>query len=186
MVRIPNQAMKPSPFHCTVTAVFAALAPAAIAATFTVSNTNDAGLNSLRWAIQQANGNAGPDLIDFNIPAFGSVPTISLNSPLPPLTDQTGGTTIDGFSQPTAAGAGPGPNPPATISVGVELDGSLIPLPAAGGSAHGIWIRSVEQRCPGAVRAQFPAGRDLDPGRAGERWRIEQQPHPAQPGRVPM
>lgn len=40
----------------------------ASAATYTVTTTADSGAGSLRWAIEQANGNPGADVIDFNIP----------------------------------------------------------------------------------------------------------------------
>ena len=43
-------------------------AAAAPAATFTVINTNDTGAGSLRQAIADANGSAGPHTINFNIP----------------------------------------------------------------------------------------------------------------------
>src|SRR5262245_48437464 len=63
-----------------------ALAPLerrAFPATITVMNTNDTGPDSLRDAIDQANGMAGPDTIDF---APGVAGTISLSSPMPTLT----------------------------------------------------------------------------------------------------
>ncbi|MFY9569866.1 MAG: HYR domain-containing protein [Blastocatellia bacterium] len=72
----------------------------AVAMTFTVNNTNDAGGGSLRQAILNANGNAGTDTIVFNIP--GAAPhTISLLSPLPAITEAV---TINGTSQPDFAG----------------------------------------------------------------------------------
>lgn len=55
---------------------------------------------TLREAINAANGNAGPDLITFNIVGAG-VQTIAPLSPLPPITDET---FIDGLSQPGALG----------------------------------------------------------------------------------
>jgi CSLREA domain-containing protein len=56
---------------------------------------------SLREAINAANASPGPDTIAFDIP--GSTPvSISLNSPLPALTDDA--TTIDGTSEPDYAG----------------------------------------------------------------------------------
>src|SRR5262245_25610469 len=48
-----------------------AVAASAFAGTFTVTNTNDSGGGSLRQAILDANANAGPDVIDFNIPGGG-------------------------------------------------------------------------------------------------------------------
>src|SRR5215831_14277853 len=53
--------------------------------TFTVTNTNDNGIGSLRQAIMDAQGNAGTDTIRFQI---GNGPqTISPTSPLPTITD---------------------------------------------------------------------------------------------------
>jgi hypothetical protein len=69
-------------------------------ATFTVTNTNDSGLGSLRQAILDANSNPGLDSISFNIPGSG-VRTISPLSPLPKISDSV---TIDGTTQPGFAG----------------------------------------------------------------------------------
>lgn len=69
------------------------------------NNLNDgicassSGVCTLRAAIQQANSSAGPNEIHFNIPGSG-VRRISLGSPLPGMIDNTGGTTIDGYTQP--------------------------------------------------------------------------------------
>ncbi|MGC9398422.1 MAG: hypothetical protein ACP5HM_04730 [Anaerolineae bacterium] len=90
------------------------------AATYTVTNTNDSGDGSLRWAIEQANVNPGPDTIQFNITGCGGVCTIQPTSVLPTITDDE--TTIDGYSQPGASPATA--DEPATILV--EIDGSLI------------------------------------------------------------
>src|SRR3989442_1046304 len=76
-----------------------ALSLAATAATFTVTNTNDSGDGSLRWAITNANGTAGTDLIAFNISGTG-VQTITPLSSLPYITDPV---TIDGYTQPGAS-----------------------------------------------------------------------------------
>lgn len=71
----------------------------ASAATYSVTNTADSGAGSLRQAITNANGNAGPDTINFNIGGAG-VHTIA---PLTALPDITGQTTIDGATQPGSA-----------------------------------------------------------------------------------
>lgn len=69
------------------------------------ANTNDdicrtsGGQCTLRAAIQQANSSTGPDRIHFNIPGSG-VRNINLGSPLPGVYDTTGGTFIDGYTQP--------------------------------------------------------------------------------------
>lgn len=89
---------------------------AAASATFTVNTTGDgpdsfigdgicltqAGSCSLRAAIQEANASEGPDTIVFAIPGDG-VQTIQLGGMLPALSDETGGTLIDGYSQPGAS-----------------------------------------------------------------------------------
>ncbi|MHB1558854.1 MAG: beta strand repeat-containing protein [Isosphaeraceae bacterium] len=82
--------------------------------TFTVTNTNNAGDGSLRWAIERANAQPGGDLIKFNIPSrppYSGVHTIELKSALPAI---TGRVTIDGYSQIGAKantlGAGQGDN----------------------------------------------------------------------------
>ena len=72
------------------------LLPAALRAlTFTVINTSDAGAGSLRQAIIDANANAGPDIIAFNIPGAGPH-TITPASLLPLITSPV---TIDGYTQ---------------------------------------------------------------------------------------
>jgi hypothetical protein len=69
----------------------------ALLATFTVSNLLNAGEGSLRWAIHQANANAGADDIAFDIAG-----TIPLASPLPAITDTV---SIDGATAPGFAGS---------------------------------------------------------------------------------
>jgi hypothetical protein len=87
-------------------------------ATYTVTSTADTNtVGTLRWAINQANANAGADLINFNIAGTG-VHTIAPTSALPQITGQVmiDATTDDSFAangnQPaielngTSAGAG--------------------------------------------------------------------------------
>jgi hypothetical protein len=88
----------------TMRSTLAALALFAVgagadAATFTVTNTNDAGPGSLRQAILDANALAGADTIAFNIPGAGPH-SIQLLSTLPGV---TGPVTIDGYTQPGSA-----------------------------------------------------------------------------------
>src|SRR5260221_11162824 len=124
-----GSAASKSPFrgHSTVMITLPSIAVAVLpgassllAATFTVTNTNDSGPGSLRQAILDANGNPGTDTIAFNIPGQG-VQTIRPLTPLPPVTDDAG-VTIDGYTQP-----GSSPN---TLAAGdnavllIELDGS--------------------------------------------------------------
>ena len=60
------------------------------------------GSCTLRAAMEEANAHAGADTINFNIPGSG-VQTIQLSADLPTLSDTTGATTIDGYTQPGAA-----------------------------------------------------------------------------------
>ncbi len=80
-------------------ALLASTAPGARAATFTVSNTNDSGVGSLRQAILDANANANAptvDLIEFAIPGAG-VHTITFASSGPSNDEPV---TIDATTQP--------------------------------------------------------------------------------------
>ncbi len=79
----------------------------AAAATFTVLNTNDTGVDSLRAAILSANATAEPDTIVFLIPpsdpnrnATTGVCIITPASALPAITNPV---LIDGYTQPGAA-----------------------------------------------------------------------------------
>ncbi|HEU5097958.1 MAG TPA: CSLREA domain-containing protein, partial [Roseiflexaceae bacterium] len=88
---------------------------AATGATFTVDSAGDGddalpgdgicatsgGACTLRAAIAEANLAAGANTIGFSIPS-GGVQTIALAAPLPTLSDESGPTTIDGYSQPGA------------------------------------------------------------------------------------
>jgi CSLREA domain-containing protein len=62
---------------------------------------------TLRAAIEEANAITGSNLIVFAIPGDG-VHTIQLESRLPAIHDETGGTTVDGYSQP---GSSPNTDP---------------------------------------------------------------------------
>ena len=88
--------------------------------TYTVNSVADGGTGSLRWAIGQANANAGADTINFNIPG-GGLATITPASQLP---DITGPTTINGYSQP---GSSPNTLPTGDNAVlRVRLDGTNV------------------------------------------------------------
>lgn len=73
--------------------------PLTQAATYTITNTNDAGAGSLRQAITDANSNAGADVIQLDSSIRG---TITLASDLPAITESV---TIDA----TTGQAGGGP-----------------------------------------------------------------------------
>lgn len=71
----------------------------AAGATYTVTNTNDSGSESLRQAILDANANTGTDTIAFNINS--GVQAIRPTSALPVITDPI---IIDGSTQPGFSG----------------------------------------------------------------------------------
>jgi hypothetical protein len=70
--------------------------PPAHAATFTVTNTNDSGPNSLRQAMLDANASGVANTIDFAPYLKGGGGQIRLNSQLPVIIAAGGGLTIDG------------------------------------------------------------------------------------------
>jgi CSLREA domain-containing protein len=90
-------------------------AKGAVSATsvFTVDSTGDeadpspgdgvcaasGGACTLRAAILEANRRSGPDTIAFDIPGTG-VHTIEISRTLPTINDESGPTTIDGYTQP--------------------------------------------------------------------------------------
>ena len=79
--------------------LFLAIVSSAVVAsanTYTVTSTADSGAGSLRQAILDANANAGPDTIAFNV-VGGGVHTITLVSALPTISDAV---TVDGYTQP--------------------------------------------------------------------------------------
>jgi len=143
------------PSRAVVGLIVLAALHSAVAATYTVTNTTDAAVGSLRWAIQQANASIGiPDTINFNIAGAG-VHTISVLTPLPQITDQAG-VLIDGLSQP---GASAGANPPATAVLMIQLDGSLLPVPVPpppNSESHGLWVRSSNNTIQGLIVNNFP------------------------------
>jgi hypothetical protein len=117
-----------------------------LAATFTVTNTNDSGPGSLRQAILDANATPGADLIAFSISGSG-LHTISPLSLLPALTDDAG-VTIDGYTQP-----GSSTN---TLTSGdnavllIELSGV-----ATGTTAFGLRVQSSSNSVRGLVITGF-------------------------------
>jgi hypothetical protein len=110
-------------------------------AVFTVTNTFDAGADSLRWAIDQANTNPGADAIHFNIDGGGSQ-TISLSSALPTITDTV---ELDATTQPGYAGAplieiDGGNNPLAGLVLADHLGSVVRGLVINRCQAEGIWL----------------------------------------------
>lgn len=142
--------MKTIMFLLCILLTFIILAPGNLkGATYTVTNTNDTGAGSLRWAITSAN-TVTPnvyDIIDFNI-ALPGLHTIFPLSQLPPLTD-TSGVLIDGLTQPP--GGSVGGNPPATLNLLIEIDG------ISAGMSYGIWIKSDNNVIQGLIINNFEA-----------------------------
>ena len=86
-----------------------------VLATYTVTNTNNSGVNSLRWAIDQSNASVGvDDTIDFSIAGLG-IHTIALSSDLAFITDTV---TIDATTESDYVSNGSTPL--------IELDGGGI------------------------------------------------------------
>jgi hypothetical protein len=128
MVRFRNSTAERSPsfgfflFSCLIFS-FLSFCPSAQGATYTVTNTNDSGVGSLRQAIISANTNPGPDTITFSIPGCGVACTIHLLTSLPLSGINGSNTSIDGYTQTGSAPATA--TTPATPKI--EIDGSGIP-----------------------------------------------------------
>ena len=107
-------------------AAFLALAPPSQAATYTVVNTADSGVGSLRWAIQTANISSGADTIAFAIPGAGPHSIVPFTA-LPAIMDTV---VIDGYTQ---SGAVANTNP-MTLGINtvlqIELNGVMRLVPA--------------------------------------------------------
>jgi hypothetical protein len=118
----------------------AALASPAQAATYTVTNTNDAGAGSLRDALEQSGLALDADTIEFDIAGAGPH-TIALASDLPPVTDDV---TIDGYSQDGAAP--PTATAPAVLKVAIDAGNALRGLDIGGDDAEvrGLAIHSAQ------------------------------------------
>jgi hypothetical protein len=96
------------------------------AAPLYVTNTDDAGLGSLRDAITTANANPGEDSIVFTVAGV-----CALQSPLPPINDATGGTYINGLTAPGASPMNPtfvidGSSSGETLCFSVVSDGNAV------------------------------------------------------------
>jgi hypothetical protein len=110
--------------RCGVAAVaLLAASLAAEAAVYTVTNTADSGLGSLRQAISDANATPEADHIHFAIPGTG-IKTIAVSSQLPLIISSL---TIDGYTQTGAA-----PNTINTFDGGLNT-ALMIELAGSGG-----------------------------------------------------
>ena len=121
------------------------MAAATHAATFVVTNANDAGLGSLRDAIEKANAAPGADNIAFTIPGAGPH-TIALKSALPRITSPL---HIDGYSQPGARQNSAANGNDAVLQI--VLNGDAV---VAGGSG-GLDIAAAECSVKGLVIQDF-------------------------------
>jgi hypothetical protein len=97
------------------------VSPPAVAATYTVTNTNDAGIGSLRQAMLDANANPGLDTIAFNIPGTGPH-SIVVASLLPGISSPV---LIDGYTQPGAAANTAATGSNAVIRIELRPGGTL-------------------------------------------------------------
>jgi len=123
-------------------AVMMFMGGAAFPETYIVTNTSDsdpAELGSLRWAIESANENYGPDSIEFEIENPQIIKPLSA---LPGITDSV---VIDGYTQEGAS-----PATAATPAVlPIVLDGSMIPDTkglSINGGVHDCAIRGLKIR----------------------------------------
>jgi uncharacterized protein (TIGR02145 family) len=102
-----------------------------------VTNVNDNGIGSLRYAMNYANSNSGTDIITFSIPGYGPF-TIQPQIALPTITDPV---IIDGYSQPGASATSP--------LLLIEIDGTYA------GSVNGLNISSSNCTVKGLIINSF-------------------------------
>ena len=110
------------------------LEPRTLLSIFTVSNTNDSGLGSLRQAILDANASGGADTIAFQIGNVGNQQSIQPVSALPSITDQV---TIDGWSQ---GGSGYKASPLIEISGAANPGGTVLVVTGSNCVVRGLVI----------------------------------------------
>ena len=103
-----------------------------------VTNVNDNGIGSLRYAMNYANSTVGTDIITFSIPGYGPF-TIQPHTALPTITDPV---IIDGYSQPGASATSP--------ILLIEIDGTN-----AGAGSNGLTISGGSCTVKGLVINRF-------------------------------
>ena len=117
-----------------------------------VINTNNDGDGSLRWALEQANSNAGSDRIIFNIPQSDAnydnehgIWKIVPQSFLPTISDAD--LTIDGLSQSTFIGEDTNPAGPEIVIDGINVgaDGDGLTISASNVTIIGLVINNFSQ-----------------------------------------
>ena len=127
-------------------------------AQFIVTNKSDAGANSLRDAITQANAAAGTDDIQFNIPGAGAGRhVIHLATDLPAITDPI---EIRGYSQPGAVQAAAGV--PALIKLVIDagqVDNGLV-LETDDSLVRGLVIHTASGAAPDGVGLRVEGDRN--------------------------
>ena len=134
----------------------------ALLSTYVVNTVSDldvagglpAGEESLRQAIESANSDSTPDVIDFNIPGSG-VQTIALASALPAISNSV---TIDGWSEGVFRGTAGYDGPPL-----IELYGG-----GAGGSVNGLTITAGSSTVRGLDIGTFSGAGVLLTGNGGD------------------
>ncbi|WP_420151027.1 beta strand repeat-containing protein, partial [Spirosoma sp.] len=98
----PNRVFAKAGLAISCSIMLFCIATTAYAATYVVTNTNDAGTGSLRLAIVTANSTPAADIIQFNIPGAGPH-TITTLTALPTITSPV---HIDGYTVQTGATQG--------------------------------------------------------------------------------
>jgi hypothetical protein len=116
----------------------AAFAAPAHAARIVVDKTNDAGPGSLRQAILDANGQAGPDRIVFAIPGDPAVAEVI--APVNDLPTITGRVAIDGYTQAGSAPAESGVPAEVRVVIDATLTNQGLDLATNGSLVRGLQV----------------------------------------------
>jgi parallel beta-helix repeat protein len=138
-------------------AVGAAYAAPSWAATYTVLNNNNGGVDSLHAAINNANASVGvPDQIEFNIPG-GGMHTILLTTDLPPITDPV---DIEGYSQPGAVRANAGTPARLRIAIDAGMVSNGLVVTADDCSVRGLVVQNASGAAPDGVGIRVVGSRN--------------------------
>ncbi len=135
--------------------------------TYTVTEITDDGsgvpAGSLSWAINEANGNPGADLIDFKI-GGGGPHVIDITGPLPAITDNDG-VTIDGWANVSDPGI-PNTVPAMNVTSVTPLDPiySIILNNSTNSVLTGLTVASDKNIIQGLVLQNFGAPAGAAPG----------------------
>ena len=115
------------------------MVPNAASAIFEVYFTDDAGVGTLRQAIIAANANPGFDTIVF-APTFPVDGVITPATSLPPLSDPTGGTFINGHTAPSGMVTIDGDLTTSSVGLTLSTDGNEIAGLSLVRFLDGVWI----------------------------------------------